>query len=214
MKLKHTNRVPAASRRGFTLIELLCVIAIVGVLASLLMPSLARGKSRATDVLCRSNLRQLGLAVRMYVDDHNSKLPMIEPVPSYPIDPKAPLPSMKTVLAPYLSASTSQVNTNMAVRVLRCPSDRVGRFEKEGTSYDWNFRLNGSNPEQNPELMVEQIKLILQVPGESPIHIDEQIPINFGPAETPLSWDYENFHIDSGAPKNVLYSDGHVASLK
>lgn len=59
----------APGRRAFTLLELLVVLAIVGVLSALLFPALARGKQAVRRVACVSNLRQLGLAARMYWDD-------------------------------------------------------------------------------------------------------------------------------------------------
>jgi prepilin-type N-terminal cleavage/methylation domain-containing protein len=62
-------------RNAFTLIELLVVIAIIGVLASLLLPVLGVTKEKARRVSCASGLRQLGLALQMYANDNNDRLP-------------------------------------------------------------------------------------------------------------------------------------------
>ncbi|HEY1489806.1 MAG TPA: prepilin-type N-terminal cleavage/methylation domain-containing protein, partial [Verrucomicrobiae bacterium] len=62
-------------KQGFTLIELLVVMAIIAVLAAMLLPALARAREKAHSTQCVGNLRQWGLAYRMYADDNNDFLP-------------------------------------------------------------------------------------------------------------------------------------------
>jgi len=68
------HRVERKSK-GFTLIELLVVIAIIAVLLSILMPAMRKIKEVAREQVCKSHLKQIGLAVAMYLDDYERKIP-------------------------------------------------------------------------------------------------------------------------------------------
>lgn len=70
---RHRPRHLALPPRAFTLIELLAVIAVVGVLSSLLLPALARSKGKARDLQCLANLHHLALAGQMFWDDHEGQ---------------------------------------------------------------------------------------------------------------------------------------------
>jgi prepilin-type N-terminal cleavage/methylation domain-containing protein len=69
------GHTPGTGGRGFTLIELLVVIAIIAILAAMVLPAMSRAKDRAKTVKCKSNVRQVGLALLLYAADNSERLP-------------------------------------------------------------------------------------------------------------------------------------------
>ncbi|HEV2211574.1 MAG TPA: type II secretion system protein [Verrucomicrobiae bacterium] len=200
----------ARRRRGvaFTLIELLVVIAIIAVLASLLLPVLSRAKLKAWNTQCVNNLRQLGIATRLYCEDNNNRLPSAEILPTQPIDPQHPLARICDVLALYVGR-TPGTNTN-ALSVFKCPRDTFGLFADEGSSYEWNADLNGHRLD---ETRSTGFFIVTQTNG-GPAFSTNWVQ-QFPPETTPLLLDYEEFHPRPPRPgKNVVFMDGHVSPLK
>ena len=81
--------------QGFTLVELLVVIAIIAILAAMLLPALAKAKAQGYNVICKNNLHQYGLALKMYVDDNHATYPFCVGVVG------GNLGTWKTLLLPY-----------------------------------------------------------------------------------------------------------------
>jgi prepilin-type processing-associated H-X9-DG protein len=174
------------------LIELLVVIGIIGILAALLLPALGRAKGSAKATACINNLHQAGIALQLYTSDNRNRLPYMSEI--YPGETNS-YPGPDIVLANYLGNSnvlhciSDDKWTNATVPI---PQNSRNYFGQTGTSYGWNFLLNGQDAD----------------------HLSA-LGLRFDPHQIPLMSDRDDFHRERGESKarNYLYADGHLKNL-
>jgi len=122
------RKASKAPTGAFTLIELLVVIAIIGILASMILPALAKAKGKALRIACVSNQRQMGLALRMWHDDNENRFP-------WRLPPASGGSQGLTEAWRHFLPIRSEVGTP---KVFKCPSDS----EKDKAN-DWDSPGDG-----------------------------------------------------------------------
>ena len=158
---KDNRNLPGA----FTLIELLVVIAIIAILASMLLPALSGAKQRAQVAKCLGNMRQIGLAFKMYMDDHRSRFPL-DNLNNFAANGDLEFAyggRDQTVHGLWVPAATNRLLFPYlkTSEVYRCPSDqgedlpfagglwKPTNFEAMGSSYRYNY-YEWDNPTSLP----------------------------------------------------------------
>ncbi len=201
------------NKKAFVLIELLVVIAIIGILGAFLVPALGRAREGARRAQCANNLRQIGIAWYLYLDDHNEKFP--DSGENLPYECQAMTFGGKArrtgtgfmqyakvrPLNPYLDIDVSkdqdEVEKDPGLEVFHCPSDvkyidvgaddRYRIFDWYGTSYATSRHFLGI---RLSSVVAPFSKLLLVTDlGNTPFH---------GKNET------------GKRKKNILFLDGHV----
>ena len=128
---QHATRRLGTGRPAFTIIELLVVIAVIGILTAMLIPAVSHARGVAWDTACRSNLRSIGVALRVYLNQSNDFMPVAAQMPSQNLNDE---PRIVDVLGPFLDDRN----------VFRCPRDTERNFfASEGSSYEYVSMLGG-----------------------------------------------------------------------
>jgi len=189
-------------KSGFTLVELLTVIGIIGVLVGLLLPAVQRARESARSTQCKSNLRQLGLAMTQYLDrqGERGKFPETARLPK--TENPSQLPSLYDVLAPFCENNRE---------IFACPSDYFKQtpddngvvaeedryetwHEREGLSYEYpSIRFENKT---RPEVLDTREGVV----GTSVVWV---------------IYDFDAFHGSPGenGSRNYAYLDGHVDAV-
>ena len=192
---------------GFSLIELLVVIAIIGLLLAILMPGLGKAKAMAYRLKCASNLKQIDLAVRMYMDRNNDTYPSSDD-PNYILWPGR---KWRPFITPYLGGNIDANNPS----VLLCPSDKVAPVRWESTSYSYSLAFY-HNSEQIDNLTSDLMVPLLPIP-QKPVNVAKPGgKIMFG------EWLSNHKRVPEGSDngwwcwegkRNYLFADGQVHFL-
>jgi prepilin-type N-terminal cleavage/methylation domain-containing protein len=196
-------------RNAFTLVEVLVVIAIIGLLVSILLPSMSRARAASKRVACASNLKQIGVVMRIYIGENRDRLPYASAMPSV-----SPLP-LETDDAISIS-DVFKKRLGGGIEIFKCPADPeharreppnvdLSYFETERSSYEyrWRYRpgrhlLGGRTTDEVARILKQRTGRIV---GENTIWVMQ---------------DYFNYHGKEGKPgaRRYLYIDGHVGDFE
>lgn len=212
-----------SSGHGFTLIELLAVIAIMGVLSSVLIISIQRVRASARDAQCLSNLRGLALAHSLFRNEFNRQSPPGNAKPDHPLSNGHNVPGLALLRRYYRPAATDYVYAQGSYLIEKtelCPAadspdTRANQANPDrGPDYGMLCNNAGTNPDGTPNNL-----------SSSSSNVSLKYDLFYtSPAQTPLIWDAWD-GIWTSTPRrfpprhgggegiNVAFLDGHVSYL-
>ncbi|NDC75474.1 prepilin-type N-terminal cleavage/methylation domain-containing protein [bacterium] len=184
------------SRRAFTLIELLASIAIIGLLAGLLVPLTGAARNKARAAQCLSNMRQVGAATLLYVNEHRGRLPSISHLRSAGVSY-----SWTETLQPYVGPDF----------IGRCPSrpDHIAKV-----TYGWNDLLVSSVGEGLSFGVCRTPSATLMLAEIPEGYTTEHVHFSGAARGVTPAFFRTNVRVDvHGSASNYLFVDGHVSLL-
>jgi prepilin-type processing-associated H-X9-DG protein/prepilin-type N-terminal cleavage/methylation domain-containing protein len=237
----HKGKASSHSGRAthaFTLIELLVVIAIIAILASLLLPTLSKSKAAAVKTECRGNLRDIGLGLRMALDEADA-YPMSFETSVQTFNEIYGLLQMddwKIVIAPHVGIHDDSRSSHLNARKLRCPQILVtGDGGRGNGQYAYNgsgtAKLQSTNDlgiggaewnKPTPESRVVSPATMIAVGDVAPGWAQSPPP-GFPPGKTFSSsgvFDVSSTNLSKwpgtshNGQANMLFCDGHVESAR
>lgn len=206
--------------KKFTLVEMLIVIAIIGVLVSILLPSLTNARKRTRSVVCMSNQKQLGAAMLLHVKDNSLRLPLSSSASNTNWAGLGNNQNWKLRLNKYLGYPENEVpvNEDTGENVFSCPSRNLEASNIKG-GIGWNLRYLPHDETSNDPNITEDYR------GFPIGKLDEpQDTIAIGDTVDNDSFINKSLWRHNGSINNVatrhfvggnyLFTDGHVTSMK
>ncbi|AQQ09850.1 PilD-dependent protein PddA [Sedimentisphaera cyanobacteriorum] len=214
---------------AFTLVELLVVISIIGLLTGILMPVLSVAREQGRCVVCKSNLKNIGFALRVYLDDYEGKMPSADPYPgSY--GQKSQHWFMNSVLLKNMGLEVLKdedgelIGPGKERSVLTCPTHRHPDMTRDSPpdypaqerEYSLSYMANGTLGVSGKALVAMEYRHESEYrrPSEAMMFCDGN-----GTMQTPGTVLYDgcpksNFEFRHRGKVNAIFLDQHIESLK